>query len=158
MRKNTAADVFAKVSIDPITGCGIWSGVHDKDGYPLIKWSGKTVRVTRLIWTLKYGQIPAGLQVLHSCDNSKCPNDAHFFLGTSIENRADCVAKGRQAKGKKSGRYTKPERTARGVRHGSKTKPESVPRGEQHPHYGKPARVPRDDATGQFKAISPLHQ
>ena len=149
-RPNTAADVFAKISIDPITGCGIWSGAHDPDGYPLIKWGGKTVRATRLIWTLKKGPIPDGMQVLHSCDNPTCPNVEHFFLGTTLDNRADCVAKGRQAKGLKSGRYTKPEATARGERHGSKTKPEKVLRGPRHSRYGKPAAAPRNPKTGRF--------
>lgn len=143
MRRNTEADVLAKIAIDPVTGCGLWSGASDPDGYPLIKWQGKTVRATRLIWTIKRGHIPDGLQVLHTCDNPRCPNDAHFFLGTNDDNRADCISKGRQARGVTSGRHTKPERTARGDQHGSKTRPDRVARGPRHGHFGLPAAAPR---------------
>lgn len=154
MRKNTPKDIFAKISIDLITGCGIWHSDRDKDGYPLVSWHGKTTRVTRLIWTFTHGPIAEGFQVLHSCDNPGCVNIEHFFLGTSADNRADCVAKNRQARGLKNGRHTHPESTARSERHGWVTHPESVPRGEHSGRYGKPAAASRGP-DGKFNG--PIH-
>ena len=35
--------------------------------------------------------------MLHRCDRPECCNAAHYFLGTDMDNRIDCVRKRRQA-------------------------------------------------------------
>lgn len=49
----------------------------------------------RLAWVRAKGAIPAGMCVLHSCDNPRCVNPSHLFLGTNMDNVADRQRKGR---------------------------------------------------------------
>jgi DNA-binding NarL/FixJ family response regulator len=50
-----------------------------------------------------HGEIPQKMCVLHKCDNRKCTNPDHLYLGTYIENDRDRVERNRQAKGSKNG-------------------------------------------------------
>lgn len=50
----------------------------------------------RLAWEFANGSIPEGMQVLHKCDNRKCCNPNHLFLGTQKENMHDMISKGRK--------------------------------------------------------------
>lgn len=65
--------------------------------YPMLKVGGKSIRCSRLMWTLCYGPIPAGMSVCHSCDNTQCINPLHLWIGTHKENMEDRARKGRNA-------------------------------------------------------------
>ncbi len=96
------------------TPCWLWLGTKIR-GYGEIKVHGKKTRVTRFVWTLTRGPIPAGLGVCHHCDNPPCCNPDHLFLGTHAANVADRVAKGRTSHGERHGLITA-ARTPRGER------------------------------------------
>lgn len=49
----------------------------------------------RASWRLMRGPIPAGMHVLHRCDNPICVNPMHLFLGTQSINSKDMWSKGR---------------------------------------------------------------
>ena len=49
------------------------------------------------VWAAEdwYGPIPEGKQVNHTCDNPKCYNVNHLYIGTQQENMDDKVRRGR---------------------------------------------------------------
>src|SRR5688572_24439688 len=83
-------------------GCWIWQGATD-GRYGEARLNGKKQKTHRIAWTLVNGEIPEGMFALHRCDNPPCVNPDHLFLGTKKDNRADCLQKGRQARGEMNG-------------------------------------------------------
>lgn len=91
----------AFVSAPNERGCMEWSGYLLPSGYGRIKIDGTSYLAHRLAWELRNGAIPdtrghhGTLSVCHRCDNPKCCNPAHLFLGTHRDNMADMRSKGR---------------------------------------------------------------
>lgn len=134
-------------SIEPATpdACWRWTGSTDAKGYGRVFHDGKYRAAHRIAFALAYGPIPAGMFVCHRCDNPRCVNPNHLFLGTIQDNTADMVTKGRHARGERHGAYTKPETRARGERNGAHTHPERVPRGDRHRSVTSPHSVLRGE-------------
>ena len=79
----------------------MWRGALTA-GYGAIRRGARGAGVAhshRLSWEIHNGPIPDGMWVLHRCDVRACVRPDHLWLGTQQENNADCVAKGRNAKG-----------------------------------------------------------
>jgi len=85
---------------EPNTGCWLWLGWTDADGYGGFKIDGVTLKAHRVSWMLARGEMPK-LQVLHRCDTPGCVNPDHLFLGDNDTNIADKIRKGRHRNGQK---------------------------------------------------------
>lgn len=77
-------------------GCWGWTGTPSKK-YGSLQYGGKykTVGIHVASWIIHFGEIPNGLWVLHKCDNSRCSNPEHLFLGSPTDNVKDMHQKGR---------------------------------------------------------------
>ena len=91
-------------------GCWLWLGGVNSNGYGMIRREpeGNAIRgikttTHRVAWDLTHGPIAQGLHVCHRCDNPRCVNPAHLWLGTHAQNLADMKTKGRAARGDRSG-------------------------------------------------------
>jgi hypothetical protein len=116
-RKNTIEDFHAQYIPEPNSGCWIWLGTLERNGYARFKFGGRRpILVHRLSYKLHYGKLPRNLCVLHQCDIRCCVNPDHLSLGTQKDNAADCVNKGRSSRGERNGLAKLTEADVRQIR------------------------------------------
>ena len=82
--------------------CWEWEGGLDSKGYGILWVQGKNALAHRLSYEHFKGRIPKGkgrvprtLLICHSCDNPKCVNPFHLWVGTYRDNTRDMIQKGR---------------------------------------------------------------
>ncbi len=103
MRARPIEDRFhEKYEIDAVSGCWNWTAFTSTHGYGMIWFNKKNSLAHRVSWMIHNGDIPKkrgigshGVCVLHRCDNPKCVNPDHLFLGTHQDNMNDMLNKGR---------------------------------------------------------------
>lgn len=79
------------------TGCWLWTASLTRGGYGQFKsFPGyRAGRAHIVSYVIHKGDIPEGMCVLHSCDNPKCVNPEHLWLGTLKDNSQDMMRKSR---------------------------------------------------------------
>ena len=117
--RSLSARFWPKVHRRGLKDCWEWkASVNSVHGYGQIGYQGSMLRAHRVAWMLVRGPIPKGLCVLHKCDNRKCVNPYHLWLGTLKDNTQDMMRKGRCG--------------LVGDRHWAKKHPEKLPHGDAH--------------------------
>jgi HNH endonuclease len=97
-------------------GCMLWLGAKTTGGYGHLRVHKQNQKAHRVAWELARGPVPEGFFICHVCDVPACVNPDHLFLGTNADNMQDCAAKGRTARGEKSGMHKLTEDQVREIR------------------------------------------
>lgn len=103
MTKNDLVRFWAKVKkTGPIPRhdkqlgrCWIWTASLNS-GYGQLWWPEKNAPelAHRISWLIHHGRLDDADCVLHKCDNRKCVNPSHHFLGDRDDNNQDAMEKG----------------------------------------------------------------
>jgi len=68
------------------TGCWLWAGHTNDNGYSLVRRAGRQLSAHRWNWEQSNGPIPKNLEVNHKCRVRNCINPEHLELLTHAEN------------------------------------------------------------------------
>lgn len=99
---------WANVDRDGPNECWLWMGACRPTGYGLFRWNQRHDGAHRASWEMANSRpVPNGLYVLHHCDNPRCVNPEHLFIGSHTDNMRDMLAKGR---GRWAGHVIQPRR------------------------------------------------
>lgn len=85
---------WSRVEILDKDSCWEWKSSFRTSGYGRVYWHRKCFNASRVAYILTNGEIDKDKEVCHICDNKKCCNPNHLFLGTHKDNMYDAIEKG----------------------------------------------------------------
>lgn len=98
MKKRRLQTVEERINkyINKTDTCWLWTQDVYNYGYGKLSiGKGKQVRAHRYMYEKYKGTIPNNMNVLHTCDNPRCCNPEHLFLGSQEDNVKDMMDKSR---------------------------------------------------------------
>lgn len=120
MTKRSFDRFIDKVEIVTESGCWIWTGSLNRQGYGQFHDNDSTLAYSRghilaHRWSFNHfkGPLSVDAHVCHRCDVPCCVNPDHLWCGTHQQNMADLWNKGRGTKGRQF-----PERVKDTCKHG----------------------------------------
>lgn len=101
--------------------CWVWRGAYTNKGAPAIQlrsrdyedydllaefgidYDTKNPAVRRIVYGLTFGSVPFNMMVFNNCDNSRCVNPAHMYLGdtkatSEVRDRRGNLHRGQQVR------------------------------------------------------------
>ena len=99
-----------KVNKEALNGCWEWQGAKTRGGYGHFRLrigeAWKMYKAHRFSYEYHWNnghRLSTQLLVCHKCDNPKCVNPDHLFVGTAGDNQKDKLNKGRHKWGRTQG-------------------------------------------------------
>lgn len=95
-------ELFLKKVNKKIDGCWEWMGYIAPNGYGRCPCKSVFTEISahRSSYKIFVGEIPENMWVLHKCDNKRCVNPKHLYLGNVKDNVRDAIDRGQWPIGK----------------------------------------------------------
>lgn len=87
--RNTIETVLQRIIVNQTTGCHMWIGPKNWNGYGQVRFNNRWSMVHRVIWEHYRGPIPEDLQIDHMCAVRGCCNVDHL---RAVSARENCLA------------------------------------------------------------------
>lgn len=93
--KTLKEKLLENIGINKDNNCWEWQKFLTEHGYGRFRINTKKVLAHRASYEIFIEKIPKGLLVCHKCDNPRCINPEHLWVGTDKDNVRDAMSKNR---------------------------------------------------------------